>query len=243
MTKVKISPIALIKIIDTASRKLDREIGGFLIGKIEDGHLNIVDVEIPRSRGSKTFVEIDPLDMAIIAEKLDKEGKGESIVGWWHSHPGFGADFMSNLDINTQKVYQSLFNKAVALIIDPKSYVSEKNLRKIDLKIYRVTGEKYKEMDWYIAVDDMWRVVEDGMKLISEIRQEKVKVNDLMERMSGVLEFKEELMRLRKTIEDFLVIKRDFMQFQTSVETFMMYSTLLSLLFFVFVILIFLSLV
>jgi len=242
MMKVKISPIVLIKIVDTASRRLDREVGGFLIGKIEDNYLNIVDVEIPHSRGSKTFVEMDPLDMAVIAEKLDKEGKGESIVGWWHSHPGFGADFMSDLDINTQKVYQALFDKAVALIIDPKSYISEKDLRKIDLRIYRVTGEKYKEMDWDFAVDDMWRVVEDGVKLVSEIRQEKVKADDLMKKVMNVSEFKEEIIRLRMAIEDFTEIKRDFIRLQTSVETFMMYSTLLFLLFFVFVVLLFLSL-
>jgi len=239
--KVKISPIALIKIIDAASQRLDREIGGFLIGRVEDDCLNIVNVETPRSKGSKTYVEIDPLDMAIIAEKLEKEGRKERIVGWWHSHPGFGADFMSSLDIDTQKVYQSLFDKAVALIIDPTSCVSGKDSRKIDLKIYRVVGDKYEETEWQVGVDDVWKVVEDGVKLVSEIRGEKVRVDDLLERILSVSEFKQEIMKLRVAVENFSTIRRDLMQFQTNVETFMTYSIIIFMLFFIFVVLILLS--
>jgi len=239
--RVRISPIALIKIIDAASQRLDREVGGFLIGKVEDDCLNIVNAETPRSRGSKTYVEIDPLDMAIIAEKLEREGREESIVGWWHSHPGFGAGFMSSLDIDTQRVYQSLFDKAVALIIDPTSYVSGKDPRKIDLKMYRVVGDKYEEAEWHVDVDDVWKVVEDGVKMVSEVREEKVKVEDLLERILSVSEFKEELTRLRVAVENFSTIRRDLMQFQTNVEMFMLYSIIISMLFFIFVILMFLS--
>ncbi|MHA1835007.1 MAG: Mov34/MPN/PAD-1 family protein [Candidatus Baldrarchaeia archaeon] len=238
--KVKISPIALIKIIDAASRRLDREVGGFLIGRVNNDYLNIVDIEVPRSKGSKTHIEIDPLAMAAVAEKLEKRGMKESIVGWWHSHPGFGANFMSNIDISTQKVYQSLFDKAVALVIDPTSYVNKKDPRKIDLKIYRVVEDKYEEEDWDVAVEDAWKIVEDGVKLISEIREEQVGVKDFLEKTSSAMELKEEISQLRKAVENLSLIKVDFMQLQANVELFMTYSTLIFLLLFVFSILIFL---
>ena len=147
---------------------------------------------------------------------------------------------MSNIDISTQKVYQSLFDKAVALVIDPTSYVNKKDPRKIDLKIYRVVEDKYEEADWDVAVEDAWKIVEDGVKLISEIREEQVGVKDFLEKVSSAMELKEEISQLRKAVENLSLIKVDFMQLQANVELFMTYSTLIFLLLFVFSILIFL---
>jgi len=238
--KVKISPIALIKIIDTASQRLDREVGGFLIGRVEGDCLNIVDIEVPQSKGSKTYVEIDPLAMAAVAEKLEERGMRESIVGWWHSHPGFGANFMSDIDVSTQKIYQSLFDKAIALIIDPISYVNKKDPRKINLKIYRVVEDMYEETEWDVAADDAWKIVEDGVKLVSEIRKEKVEIKDFLEKISSTVELKEEIIRLRKTVESFSSIELDFIRLRADFEMFMTYSILISLLIFIFAVLVFL---
>jgi hypothetical protein len=56
-----------------------------------------------------------------IAEVTDKILKGEikgRIIGWYHSHPGFGL-FMSSTDVSTQKNLQQFSSKVTALIVDP----------------------------------------------------------------------------------------------------------------------------
>ncbi len=40
------------------------------------------------------------------------------ICGWYHSHPSYRC-FMSNEDINTHRRYQTLWDKSIALVIDP----------------------------------------------------------------------------------------------------------------------------
>lgn len=52
-------------------------------------------------------------------QKLKKKKKNEDlrIVGWWHSHPGFGC-FLSRIDVHTQEFF---FPESyqVALVVDP----------------------------------------------------------------------------------------------------------------------------
>ena len=44
--------------------------------------------------------------------------KQTQVVGWYHSHPGFGC-WLSFLDVKTQKSFEQLNRRAVALVIDP----------------------------------------------------------------------------------------------------------------------------
>ena len=47
------------------------------------------------------------------------------VVGWYHSHPGFGC-WLSNVDINTQQSFEALNQRAVAVVIDPIQSVKGK---------------------------------------------------------------------------------------------------------------------
>jgi len=40
------------------------------------------------------------------------------VVGWYHSHPGFGC-WLSMVDVKTQKSFEQLSDRAVAVVIDP----------------------------------------------------------------------------------------------------------------------------
>ncbi|AQK99825.1 hypothetical protein ZEAMMB73_Zm00001d012540 [Zea mays] len=42
----------------------------------------------------------------------------EMVVGWYHSHPGFGC-WLSGVDINTQQSFEALNPRVVAVVIDP----------------------------------------------------------------------------------------------------------------------------
>ncbi|VDP60028.1 unnamed protein product [Schistosoma mattheei] len=40
------------------------------------------------------------------------------VVGWYHSHPGFGC-WLSGVDMNTQQSFEALSDRAVAVVVDP----------------------------------------------------------------------------------------------------------------------------
>ena len=39
-------------------------------------------------------------------DMLKQTGRGEMVVGWYHSHPGFGC-WLSGVDINTQQAFEN----------------------------------------------------------------------------------------------------------------------------------------
>ena len=47
------------------------------------------------------------------------------VVGWYHSHPGFGC-WLSGVDINTQQSFEALSDRAVAVVVDPIQSVKGK---------------------------------------------------------------------------------------------------------------------
>lgn len=53
------------------------------------------------------------------------------VVGWYHSHPGFGC-WLSGVDINTQQSFEALSERAVAVVVDPIQSVKGK-VRKLSI--------------------------------------------------------------------------------------------------------------
>ncbi|KAK6036817.1 26S proteasome non-ATPase regulatory subunit 14 family protein [Cooperia oncophora] len=49
---------------------------------------------------------------------LKQTGRTEMVVGWYHSHPGFGC-WLSSVDVSTQQSFEALHPRAVALVVDP----------------------------------------------------------------------------------------------------------------------------
>merc|ERR1711998_214523 len=67
---------------------------------------------------------IDPVFQTKMLEMLNKTGRPE-VVGWYHSHPGFGG-WLSGVDINTQQSFEALNQRAVAVVVDPIQSVKGK---------------------------------------------------------------------------------------------------------------------
>lgn len=55
------------------------------------------------------------------------------VVGWYHSHPGFGC-WLSGVDINTQQSFEALSERAVAVVVDPIQSVKGKVCKKTNDK-------------------------------------------------------------------------------------------------------------
>lgn len=68
---------------------------------------------------------VDPVFQAKMLDMLKQVGRPEMVVGWYHSHPGFGC-WLSGVDINTQQSFEALSERAVAVVVDPIQSVKGK---------------------------------------------------------------------------------------------------------------------
>jgi proteasome lid subunit RPN8/RPN11 len=101
----------------------DREVGGILVGRIAiDGGLPLVTGAIPaisadEQRATLTFTQEA---WAHVHRTLEREfPPDEQIVGWYHSHPGFGV-FLSGHDLFIHKHFFSAPSQ-IAVVVDPQT--------------------------------------------------------------------------------------------------------------------------
>ena len=129
-------------ILDHAMAHLKNEIGGFLFGKIEKQRLLIMNAFPGKKSGSSVHVEIDNLDMIQAIEHMNEKYPNLVLIGWYHSHPGMGAHFFSQTDVNTQIKYQMFFPQAIGIVVDPKKQVKDEGLIKFDFQVWKVENKK-----------------------------------------------------------------------------------------------------
>lgn len=67
--------------------------------------------------GSSIYAEVKDYKNYVKAFN-DIKNKKLFICGWYHSHPSYGL-FMSMEDFGTQTRYQKLWDKSIALVMDP----------------------------------------------------------------------------------------------------------------------------
>lgn len=80
---------------------------------------------MPQSGTGVSVEAVDPVFQTEMLEALAMVGRPEIVVGWYHSHPGFGC-WLSGVDINTQQSFEQLNDRAVAVVVDPIQSVKGK---------------------------------------------------------------------------------------------------------------------
>merc|ERR1719461_2239850 len=87
------------------------EVMGLMLGEFVDEYtVRVIDVFAMPQSGTGVSVEaVDPVFQAKMLDMLKQTGRPEMVVGWYHSHPGFGC-WLSGVDINT---HQSVKGKVV----------------------------------------------------------------------------------------------------------------------------------
>merc|ERR1712013_828993 len=125
--KVHISSLALLKMLKHGRAGVPMEVMGLMLGQfVDDYTINCVDVFAMPQSGTGVSVEaVDPVFQTKMLEMLKQTGRPEMVVGWYHSHPGFGC-WMSGVDINTQQSFEALNQRAVAVVVDPIQSVKGK---------------------------------------------------------------------------------------------------------------------
>ena len=100
----QISALALLKMAIHSRSGGDIEVMGMLQGKTIGQSFVVVDVFALPVEGTETRVnaQAEAYEYMVEMASTSKEvGRHENVVGWYHSHPGYGC-WMSGIDCNTQ---------------------------------------------------------------------------------------------------------------------------------------------
>ncbi|KAL7268272.1 multicatalytic endopeptidase [Rhizina undulata] len=124
---VYISSLALLKMLRHGRAGVPMEVMGLMLGEfVDDYTVRVVDVFAMPQSGTGVSVEaVDDVFQQKMMDMLRQTGRPEPVVGWYHSHPGFGC-WLSSVDINTQQSFEQLTPRAVAVVIDPIQSVKGK---------------------------------------------------------------------------------------------------------------------
>merc|ERR1712039_1029933 len=125
--QVYISSLALLKMLKHGRAGVPMEVMGLMLGEfVDDYTVRVIDVFAMPQSGTGVSVEaVDPVFQTKMLDMLKQTGRPEMVVGWYHSHPGFGC-WLSGVDINTQQSFEALSERAVAVVVDPIQSVKGK---------------------------------------------------------------------------------------------------------------------
>ena len=117
---VQISPLALLKMLIHGRAGVPMEVMGLMVGDFIDEYtVRVVDVfSMPQSGTGVSVEAVDPEYQAEMLTKLEQVGRSQNVVGWYHSHPGFGC-WLSHVDVNTAQSFEQLNPRSVSVVIDP----------------------------------------------------------------------------------------------------------------------------
>jgi len=141
--KVKISAIALLKMVMHARSGGTIEVMGLMMGKVEGDTMIVMDSFALPVEGSETRVNAQAEGYEYMVEYLNiirQVGRLENALGWYHSHPGYGC-WLSGIDVTTQMLNQQFQEPWLAIVIDPVRTISS---GKVELGAFRTYPENYK---------------------------------------------------------------------------------------------------
>lgn len=117
---VQISAIALLKMLLHGRAGVPLEVMGLMIGEqVDEYTIRVADVfSMPQTATGQSVEAVDPEYQVHMLDKLKLVGRHENVVGWYHSHPGFGC-WLSSEDVLTASSYENLTPRSVSVVVDP----------------------------------------------------------------------------------------------------------------------------
>lgn len=144
--EVKISSLALLKMVMHARSGGNIEVMGLMQGRVDANTLIVIDSFALPVEGTETRVNAQAQAyefMTNYSEGCEPIGRFEKVVGWYHSHPGYGC-WLSGIDVSTQALNQQFQEPFVAIVIDPIRTISA---GKVDIGAFRTYPKGYKPPD------------------------------------------------------------------------------------------------
>ncbi|MCJ1259085.1 COP9 signalosome catalytic subunit rri1 [Lignoscripta atroalba] len=140
---VRISAVALLKMVMHARSGGSIEVMGLMQGKIADETFIVTDAFRLPVEGTETRVNASDEANEYIVQYLQSSrdsGQLDNAVGWYHSHPGYGC-WLSGIDVSTQMTQQTFQDPFLAVVIDPDRTISA---GKVEIGAFRTYPENYK---------------------------------------------------------------------------------------------------
>ncbi|MFW9876850.1 MAG: hypothetical protein ACFFG0_27465 [Candidatus Thorarchaeota archaeon] len=174
-----------------------REVYGILIGSIENNSKVIVKDAIPMVVGdragvkyeNKQYVDMAQIDASVF-ERSIQDDKNDFIIGWFHTHPGFGF-FYSPIDCMTQLGYQIPNPYAVGLIFDHSKKES-------DQYFLGIAGLRLKDPE--LGISSTYDLIELKYEFEEKLMVEKVnklikQINKDMDKVLKEINFIDQVLR------------------------------------------------
>ncbi|AET40799.1 COP9 signalosome catalytic subunit RRI1 Ecym_6428 [Eremothecium cymbalariae DBVPG len=118
--KLAVSNLACMKMLRHSIEGGDIEVLGMLLGHMQGETIVVVDSYGLPVEGTETRVNAQMESYEYIVQYLDSMVTDRmAIVGWYHSHPGYGC-WLSGIDAETQALNQNFQDPYLAVVIDPK---------------------------------------------------------------------------------------------------------------------------
>ncbi|KAK3581841.1 hypothetical protein CHS0354_025295 [Potamilus streckersoni] len=143
---IKISALALLKMVMHARSGGNLEVMGLLLGKVDGNTMIVMDSFALPVEGTETRVNAQAQAyeyMAAYTESAKLVKRLENAIGWYHSHPGYGC-WLSGIDVSTQMLNQQFQEPFVAIVIDPVRTISA---GKVNIGAFRTYPKGYKPPD------------------------------------------------------------------------------------------------
>lgn len=102
------------------------EVMGLMQGYINGDAFIVTDAFRLPVEGTETRVNAHSDAEEYMVEYLSscrQQGRMENVVGWYHSHPGYGC-WLSGIDVATQTTHQTYQDPFLAVVIDPDRTIS-----------------------------------------------------------------------------------------------------------------------
>jgi len=118
------------------------EVMGLMQGYVDGTALVVTDAFRLPVEGTETRVNAQEEANEYMVEYLTlsrEQGRMENVVGWYHSHPGYGC-WLSGIDVGTQKMQQQYNDPFVAVVIDPDRTISA---GKVEIGAFRTYPDNY----------------------------------------------------------------------------------------------------
>lgn len=144
LLRVALDRIAFADLTAHAKESLEAEVCGVLVGQVcedDEGpwlHVQAV-IRGAAARQGSTHVTFTQETWNVVHESLERDHPGRHIVGWYHTHPGFGVEF-SEMDLFIQR---NFFPGAeqIAFVTDPLGGA-------VAICVNRPSGIEYLERFW-----------------------------------------------------------------------------------------------
>ncbi|KAK6218036.1 Para-hydroxybenzoate--polyprenyltransferase, mitochondrial precursor (PHB:polyprenyltransferase) [Pestalotiopsis sp. IQ-011] len=141
---VRISAVALIKMVMHARSGGEIEVMGLMQGYVSEDTFIVTDAFGLPVEGTETRVNAQDDANEYMIEYLrlsrDQGAREENVVGWYHSHPGYGC-WLSGIDVSTQALQQQFQEPFVAVVIDPDRTISA---GRVEIGAFRTYPEGHK---------------------------------------------------------------------------------------------------